>query len=361
MIRKLLMISLCMGMWFTALWAEDPADYFRAQTDRTSVNLGDQVLYTVEVMVASAQQSSPDITPPDLTSLFQVQDTITRSSINILNGRTYVVNFKEVTLIANHTGNLTLPPSEVQWVDPATKQRVVKQTNAVLLQVNEATGATALPTPTPEIGILRSNKSMAHISVNQWLPIALVVILIPALLYGVSYYRNRPIPVPKEPEAPIDPRSPLERALDALKEAERLKQEGKINELYSLLSMVLRQYLEEEYKFNAREMTTRELLLEMEKLDFKTEFVERYRPYFVESDHVKFANLVPDKELIDTIDLRTREIILDPDKRIVRQPPPPEELPALNPDGTTPEAGESASDVQLASAAGTEESKPESH
>jgi hypothetical protein len=326
--------------------AEAEKEYFRAQTDRPVINLGDRVLYTVEVMLSGASQASPEITLPDLSGMFQVQDTVTRSSINVLNGRTYVINFKETYLIANHTGSITIPAAQVQWSDPSSGQRQNRATNPVVIQINEASGTAALPTPTPEIDVLRPNKSFAHISVNQWLPLAIGAVLVAGLFFGVSYLRRRPEPKPVAPPEPVDPRTPLQRALDSLKEAERLKQEGKVNELYTLLSSILRRYLEEEFNFKAQEMTTRELLAEMERLEFKQEFLEKYRPYFLESDHVKFANIKPEKAKIDTVDQRTRQIILEPDKRVVRPPVAPE---AAETD-TAPPAAEAAKASEKTSA-----------
>ena len=91
-----------------------------------------------------------------------------------------------------------------------------------------------------------------------------------------------------------------------------------------------------EFNFKAQEMTTRELLAEMERLDFKPEFLERYRGYFVESDFVKFAHVSPGQDKVENVDLRTRQIILDPDKRVIRQPPPEAAAPenAGGEDGT---------------------------
>jgi hypothetical protein len=333
---RLLAVVLFLSSWGAQVWAGDVVDYFKAQTDHSTVNLGDTVLYTVEVMIANTQPTTPDITLPELAAFFQVQDTVTRSSINILNGRTYTVYFKEVTLIANHTGNLTLMPATIQWRDAQRGHTESRVTNAVLMRVNEATGASALPTPTPDIGVLRPNKSFAHISVNQWLPPVGGAVALAVLLWVLRFIRRPREEEPAEPAEPVDPRSPEERALEALAEAARLKQEGKINELYTLLSMILRRYLEEEFNFKAQEMTTRELLAEMERLDFKPEFLDRYRGYFVESDYVKFAHVSPGQDKVANVDLRTRQIILDPDKRVIRQPPPE----AVAPEGAAAEAGQ---------------------
>ncbi|NTV52824.1 MAG: hypothetical protein HGA76_07430, partial [Candidatus Firestonebacteria bacterium] len=227
-----------------------------------------------------------------------------------------------VSLLANHTGDLTILPARVQWRDMAAGRVETRATNPVPIRINEASGTAALPTPTPDIGVLRPNKPYAHVSLTQWLPPAAGVVAFIALLWGKRFLRRRPEKVPAPPAVPVDPRSPEQRALEALEEAVHLKQAGKINQFYTTLSMILRRYLEEEFNFKAQEMTTRELLAEMTRLDFKPEFLERYRGYFLESDNVKFANHTPDREKVESVDLRTRQIILDPDKRVFRTPPP---------------------------------------
>ena len=104
-------------------------EYIKAQVSQAAVNAGDALVYTVEVVTAGQKPVSPDITPPDLSGSFQIQDIFTRSSINILNGKTYLITFKEVRLVANHTGRIVIPPSQVEFIQPDTGQRVKWQSN----------------------------------------------------------------------------------------------------------------------------------------------------------------------------------------------------------------------------------------
>lgn len=309
-------------------WAKE---FCSAQVNKSNPNLGDLIIYTVEVMTAGDKQYSPDVTLPDLGALFQVRDTYTRSAVNILNGRTHIIHFKEVHLIVNKTGDLTIPPASVEMIDPNTGQRVTVKTNSVPLKVNEATGATALPTPTPEIDVLRPIKKSARLSPAQWSPFALAIGLL-VVGFSVAYYlRNRPKTPPPPPPEPVDPRTPEQRAYEALEAAMKLKAEGKINDFYTALSSILRRFMAETFNFKTEEATTREMLYTMEQMGFKPHFLDNYRQYFLECDQVKFANVQPDTKRIDSIAPRAKELIEVKEKVV------PPVVPAEPADEQTPE------------------------
>lgn len=304
-------LILAVGLLAGQAWGKE---FYSAQVSNANPNLGDVIVYTVEVMTAGEKQYSPDVTLPELESLFQVRDTYTRSAVNILNGRTHVIHFKEVHLVVNKPGELTIPPASIETIDPATNQRVVVKTNPVMLKVNAATGAAALPTPTPEIDVLRPIKKNAKLSPVQWSPFALSGGALVVVLSVFYYLRNRPRTPPPLPPEPVDPRTPEERAYEALEAAMALKNEGRINEFYTALSSILRRFMAETFGFKAEEATTREMLYAMEQMGFKPVFLQRYRQYFLECDRVKFANVSPETKSIETVAPRAKELIEEKDK-----------------------------------------------
>jgi BatD DUF11 like domain len=312
-------------------------EFFKAQISNQSPNLGDALVYTIEVMTSGDTQYSPDITPPDLRQYFQVGETFGRSSVSILNGKTHIVTTKEIHLVANNTGEIQIEPAQIELIDTATNQRVMRQTNSVTLAVNEATGSLALPTPTPEIDVLKPIKKGAKLSLSQWLPFAVGGFIILAMFGVMFYIKHKPEPKPKEEIVIEDSRSPEERAFEALEEAMRYKEEGMINEFYTALSVALRHYMSETFEFKAEEATTREMLREMEKMEFKPDFLEKYREYFIECDKVKFANIEPEAQKIESVLPAVKDLIQHPDKRDVPEPPPEEETPADGEEALEPE------------------------
>lgn len=320
----------CCLLWF-ALALPAPAlaaggEYVRAQVSPNPVNLGDPLVYTVEVATYGTKPVEPDITPPELSGSFQQPDIFTRSSVNILNGRTHLITFKEIHMVASHTGRIEIPPAQVEFVRPETGERVRRESNPVTVIVNEASGAAAVATPTAEIAVLRPIKRSARLTPAQWLPFVIAVVFV---LFGVAllgYLRRRPESEPEaEPEA-ADPRTPEERALDALGQAAGLRTAGQTREYYFLLSGAVRRFLGEAHAFGAEELTTSELLPALRAREFTPAFIDRFGAFMAECDQVKFANLLPPPSRVESALERARALILATDR--VLPPPPPVEADA---------------------------------
>jgi hypothetical protein len=323
MLQRILFFLIIVGVsaaGSSAVFAAD--EVIQAQIKPDTASLGDEVVYSVEVTIAGEKQSSPDIMMADLSSQFQLGEVFTTSDVVMLNGKTYMRNVKEAHLIANHKGLIQIAPCKVELIIPETQVRVTRQTNAVMLTVNEAKGAVALPTPTPVIEVLRGIKSSAHVSVSQWLPFVAGIVILGSFFYGIYWYRHRPAPGPEKPAEPVDTRTPEQRAMDELAKASALKAEGKINEFYTALSAILRRFMSESYGFKAEESTTREMLAMMESKKFKPEFLKKYRQYFLECDQVKFANAIPAPERLEAAFPRAVEFIKTPGQIVVETPPP---------------------------------------
>ncbi len=287
-----------------------------ARVNRDQVNLGDALIYSVEVVTAGARSTMPVITLPELSQMFQSRDIFSRSTVNILNGKTYITNIKEAYLTAKRTGRITIPPSRVDFINTATRERSVRYTQPVNLMVNQAGGAPAVPTPAPEIDMLRPIKTSARISAGQWLPMAIGVLMIFAVLGLGAYMRGKPVAPPPEPDMPKDTRTPEQKALEALEQIKDMQVTGKIKVFYTALSDILRRFLAESYAFKAEESTTRELLEKMEDLGFQPVFLDQYRKYWQECDRVKFANFLPELPKLKQAYAQARQLIQHPQKRV---------------------------------------------
>ena len=328
-------ISILFILIFSVTLSAKSAPVIKVETDKQEVNLGEILIYKVEVTLAGEQQSSPEIIFPELSKFFQVQDIFTRSSVNILNGKTYVSNVKEAHLIANRIGEMVLPASQIEVREAKTGRLIKKKTKTVKVLVRESSGDKVKTKPTVEIDVLKPIKASAKISIYQWLPWAIAGVLV-ILVMGISYYlKNKPKAKPVKPAKPLDTRTPLQRAVDNWKKAEKLLQTKKFNQLYTELSAILRRYLGEEFNFKAEEATSREFLNRAKKLNFKAEYLIELTKYCSLGDRVKFANLEPTlkeaeqtyqhtKQLIEVTDkLNISEVSANlPDKPIENKPKP---------------------------------------
>jgi hypothetical protein len=316
---RLILLSMGSIYFLRSVLPAQAQERIQASVSKLTISLGESVLYQVEVTTAGEKQSTPDITLPPVDNQFQIGEVFTRSAVNILNGQTYITTIKEAQLTAKAKGVVIIPGSQIEMLDSKTNQRTRLTTNPIKMQVNEPTGQTALPTPTPEIDILKPNKTLAGINPSQWLPYAITLGGLVFFLGFMTYLRRRP-QKPAAPMKPKDPRTPEQRAMDALKAALKLKADQTLNPFYTSLSLILRRYLAEAFDFKAEEATTNELLAEMEKLEFKSEFLNKCKEYFSELDAVKFAGLTPPQAQVESALPKAQELILSKEKRIPQPP-----------------------------------------
>ena len=144
-----------------------------------------------------------------------------------------------------------------------------------------------------------------------------------------------------------DPRSPYQKAADALAElsASGIWEEGRIKEFYSRLSDIFRNYLDAQFGIKAELLTTNDITRELRRTGTDIKTVIRTRELLENADLVKFAKFKPgDKErdaavatLRDLLEFFTRQ---EENRRAPASPAPlPPELPNQK-RVTKPAAGE---------------------
>lgn len=132
----------------------------------------------------------------------------------------------------------------------------------------------------------------------HWFAIAGGILAL-ALLFFILY-RRWTKKEPKEESAP-PPRPPHEVAMERLEKLEKEKawQEKDPKDYYTLLSNIIRQFLEDRYGFPALEETTARILHELSFTDIDEEGKGRARKILKRADMVKFAKerpIIPDRE-----------------------------------------------------------------
>lgn len=151
------------------------------------------------------------------------------------------------------------------------------------------------------------------------------VLIILALLAAIFYWwkrRNRKV---EEPEIILPELLPHEWALSALDELEnkRLWQGGEVKEHYSLLTAILRDYLERRYKINALEQTSDEIIAQLRQQQLSTTLLDDTAELLSVSDLIKFAKADPGMDIhAETIN-RVRAFV----KETLFIPPPDSEKP----------------------------------
>ena len=131
---------------------------------------------------------------------------------------------------------------------------------------------------------------------------------------GYLFYRwytareTKPEPAPVSPPPPFE--NPLNKLLDQLSElpeTSALSEMEDYEKYYIRLGDAIRLYIKRVYEFPALEMTTREIVLNLQKELASTEIIKITRSVLNEADMVKFANFRPSRELADNVLNKARQ------------------------------------------------------
>jgi hypothetical protein len=131
---------------------------------------------------------------------------------------------------------------------------------------------------------------------KKYIPHALVVLL---LLIGLWYWWKKRKKKEAEPVYVPPPPAPHEWAYAALDElaAKRLWQSGEVKEHYSLLTAILREYLERRFNIHALEQTSDEIIDQLQSLKLSKRTLEDTASLLSISDLIKFAKADPGIDL----------------------------------------------------------------
>jgi hypothetical protein len=130
--------------------------------------------------------------------------------------------------------------------------------------------------------------------VLPWVLLLLVICVI--VWYGIKFIKK--LRMKKTGEEPVIPSEPAHiiafRDLEKLKE-EQLWQKGELKAYYTVLSEILRQYLENRFRISSLELTTIETLSALTRSGFKDDIsFRKLKTVLTTSDLVKFAKYTPE-------------------------------------------------------------------
>ena len=163
--------------------------------------------------------------------------------------------------------------------------------------IRDIKGPVAIPAPTPWL---------------QWAVVAGIVLAVGLLLYYL-YRRSKKPKVTEPTPVPVSPRSAYELAMEELDRlaVSALLADGKIKQHYTELSEIFRRYLAGKYGVAAMEITTHELLDVLYHQKMPYEYRQQITTLLEESDLVKFAKFVPEKEHQECSIDKARTLIVD--------------------------------------------------
>lgn len=150
-------------------------------------------------------------------------------------------------------------------------------------------------------GDIRGLKPPIEIRGGYWRCFLILPILLLLAAFGFLYYRQRAkaVALPKIPEEMKKPAWEVALLeLEGLQGSDILKKK-EIKKYYTILSDIIRKYLERRYQITALDRTTQEVKAELKKAKVEAEVIDLAYGFLYSCDLVKFAKYVPSKEEID--------------------------------------------------------------
>jgi hypothetical protein len=250
--------------------------------DTARATVGDRITMTVSVEHPTGAQ----VVWPDSLDLapFEVVEARVAPPAEIDGTARSTATF---ALAAFELGELEIPSFDVGVVSPDGTTETLS---------TDAYGIELVSVGVDESGEIRDIRGPLGIpmSLLRMLLLALGPLLIIALLYTVAR-RLRSRREAPEPARPALERPAHEIALEALAALDRsgMLERGEVKEWHIEVSDILRTYVERRFRVDALEMTTREVLLGLERARVDASFREGLSAFLDQCDMVKFAKVRP--------------------------------------------------------------------
>jgi len=276
--RCLIMIASLFVMW-------DSFSQTVMTADKTKVSIGDQIKATITTNLSEGREwRNLDSVWPDTISGIEVV-----SGPEVDNKNPASVRYTWIISVFD-TGWVRIPSLPV----------IIRQGNQIDTFFTNDIPIEVMPVEPDSSGlagikdIIRQPFSILYY--KKYLPHFIVLLLIIAGLY---YWWRKRSKVEEVIEQPVPEPLPHEWALQQLDELEskKLWQKGEVKEHYTLLTGILREYLERRYQINALEQTTDEILQQLRHQNLNNELLTDTEQLLSVADLIKFAKADPGTDL----------------------------------------------------------------
>ncbi len=200
-------------------------------------------------------------------------------------------NFSRKLIISSYdSGKFAVPALPFKFYDKTTGKTYTATTNPMQLQVYTPLVDTAKP-----IKIIKNIEKVPY-TFGEVFPWILLAIGILVILYFVIWYirkrkQNKPL-FTKKPKPKLPPDVLAIKKLEELK-LSKIWQSGKLKQYYTGLTDIMREYFSDRYQFDAREMTSDEILKTLKNHKINKEALSKVRATLKMADLVKFAKAQP--------------------------------------------------------------------
>jgi hypothetical protein len=260
------------------------AQDFSSAVDTTSIKIGEQIIYKINVITDSLNiisfPENKDFSPFELINEYK-QDT------SYLDEK-YIIS-KQFALTHFESGDFYIPTQKIQFLNKEF------QLDSIKIKVSSVVTDT---TKQGMYGIKPIMKSNTQIDYLYWFYVFGTL----SIIAFAIYYRKKILSLFTIQKIEVKYFTPYEKAVNELKKIDKLKYESNddVKNYYSNLTFIVRNFIEEKIIKNALECTTKELIEKLDllktakKYKFSNKTLKNIDGIFSRADLVKFAKHEPD-------------------------------------------------------------------
>jgi len=259
-----------------------------ASLDTTAIMIGDQIGLNLSLKVPAGSQ----IIWPELADTLVPHVEIIKRGITDSTLTGNVLNLKRRLVITSFdSGYFNITPMKFQVRLPGSGKVDTVSTQDLFLQVY-----------TPQVDTTKAFKAIVGpaaepYTLGEILPwILLGLLLIAGVFFLVWYLRRRKMNQPLFARKPKPKLPPYQEAIQRLEQVRlsRMWQAGKLKAYHSVITDIMRDYFARRFQFDAREMTTGEIIQKLGKEPVVNKVaLSKVQSTFELADLVKFARLTP--------------------------------------------------------------------
>lgn len=291
-----------------------------SKVDRAKITIGDRITYSIIII----KDETVEVEFPEFGAnlgSFEILDYNDPEPVK-RDGKIELI--KEYIISTFVTGEFEIPPATIRFAmeSDTTWQELSTESIKIVVESLQPSEEGDIRDIKPPLELERDYTRLIRVGV-----VVLVLLLIAILLYYFIKRRREGkslIPMREKP-----PRPPHEIALEELDKLTKsdLLEKGEIKLFYIEISEIIRRYIEGRFYIIAIEMTTTELLQNMNEEEIDARITEMVAEFLHQCDFVKFAKYKPvDDENEKTVRLAYE--IVNTTKIVIQEKPT-----SLEPDG----------------------------
>ncbi len=267
------------------IYAQDTGAW--SSLDSNAIMIGDQLNYQMGIKVPV---SSRVLWPQLGDTLTRNIEILGRSNIDTLITENDITLVQQFRITSFDSGYFEIPPMEFKFAFENDTNFYTTSTGILFLQVYVPEVDTSAAFK-PVVGPIEEPYTLAEIL--PWIIVAIAAALIVGLIIFFIIKKRKKQPVFKRKAKPK-----LAEHIIAINQLEELRlakiwQNGKLKKYYTDLVDITREYMVNRYHFDALEMTSHEIIAELNNHNINKEAREKLENVLLLSDMVKFAKAIP--------------------------------------------------------------------